>query len=48
MATDGDGGAVFAVEMANAEEASEAIAQFNGSELKGRNIRVNDITVSEI
>jgi RNA recognition motif-containing protein len=30
------------VEMANAEEASKAIAQFNDSELKGRNIKVNE------
>ena len=30
------------VEMANADEASGAIAQFNDSELKGRNIRVNE------
>src|ERR1700730_9635137 len=30
------------VEMSNAEEASKAIAQFNESELKGRNIKVNE------
>ena len=30
------------VEMANADEASKAIAQFNESELKGRNIKVNE------
>jgi len=30
------------VEMANAEEATKAIAQFNDSELKGRNIKVNE------
>jgi cold-inducible RNA-binding protein len=30
------------VEMASSDEASEAIAQFNDSELKGRNIKVND------
>ena len=30
------------VEMANADEASKAIAQFNDSELKGRNIKVNE------
>ena len=30
------------VEMANAEEASKAIQQFNDSELKGRNIKVNE------
>ncbi len=29
------------VEMANAEEASKAIQQFNETELKGRNIKVN-------
>ena len=28
--------------MANADEASKAIAQFNESELKGRNIKVNE------
>lgn len=30
------------VEMANADEASKAIAQFNDTELKGRNIKVNE------
>ncbi len=30
------------VEMATAEEASRAIEQFNDSELKGRNIKVNE------
>ena len=30
------------VEMANAENASKAIQQFNDTELKGRNIRVNE------
>ena len=30
------------VEMANAEDASKAIQQFNDTELKGRNIRVNE------
>jgi RNA recognition motif-containing protein len=30
------------VEMSNAEEAAKAIAQFNDSELKGRNIKVNE------
>src|SRR3981189_851019 len=30
------------VEMANADDASKAIAQFNESELKGRNIKVNE------
>ena len=30
------------VEMANADEATKAIAQFNDSELKGRNIKVNE------
>ena len=30
------------VEMANEDEASKAIAQFNKSELKGRNIKVNE------
>jgi RNA recognition motif-containing protein len=30
------------VEMASSEEASKAIAQFNDSELKGRNIKVNE------
>lgn len=30
------------VEMANADEASKAIAQLNDSELKGRNIKVNE------
>jgi cold-inducible RNA-binding protein len=30
------------VEMANAEEASKAIAQFNETELKGRNLKVNE------
>jgi cold-inducible RNA-binding protein len=30
------------VEMANAEEASKAIQQFNDTELKGRNIKVNE------
>jgi RNA recognition motif-containing protein len=30
------------VEMASADEASKAIAQFNDSELKGRNIKVNE------
>jgi cold-inducible RNA-binding protein len=30
------------VEMANAEDASKAIEQFNDSELKGRNIKVNE------
>ncbi len=30
------------VEMANSDEASRAIAQFNDSELKGRNIKVNE------
>jgi cold-inducible RNA-binding protein len=30
------------VEMANADEAAKAIAQFNDSELKGRNIKVNE------
>ena len=30
------------VEMANSDEASKAIAQFNDSELKGRNIKVNE------
>ena len=30
------------VEMATAEEAAKAIAQFNETELKGRNIRVNE------
>ena len=30
------------VEMANSDEASKAIAQFNESELKGRNIKVNE------
>jgi RNA recognition motif-containing protein len=30
------------VEMSNADEASKAIAQFNESELKGRNIKVNE------
>ncbi|HVN88929.1 MAG TPA: RNA-binding protein [Candidatus Binataceae bacterium] len=30
------------VEMANAAEASKAIAQFNDSDLKGRNIKVNE------
>jgi cold-inducible RNA-binding protein len=29
------------VEMASSDEASKAIAQFNDSELKGRNIKVN-------
>ena len=35
------------VEMANAEEASKAIAQFNESELKGRNIKVNEARARE-
>jgi cold-inducible RNA-binding protein len=30
------------VEMTNAEDASKAIEQFNDSELKGRNIKVNE------
>ena len=30
------------VEMANAEDASKAIQQFNDTELKGRNIKVNE------
>ena len=30
------------VEMTTAEEASNAISQFDGSELKGRNIKVNE------
>ena len=30
------------VEMANAEDASKAIQQFNDTELKGRNIRVSE------
>jgi len=30
------------VEMTNSDEASKAIAQFNDSELKGRNIKVNE------
>src|SRR3984893_18096628 len=30
------------VEMANSDEASKAIAQFNDTELKGRNIKVNE------
>jgi RNA recognition motif-containing protein len=30
------------VEMSNSDEASKAIAQFNDSELKGRNIKVNE------
>ena len=30
------------VEMANSDEASKAIAQFNETELKGRNIKVNE------
>ena len=30
------------VEMANSDEASKAITQFNESELKGRNIKVNE------
>ena len=30
------------VEMANAENASKAIQQFNDTELKGRNIKVNE------
>jgi RNA recognition motif-containing protein len=30
------------VEMSNADEASKAIGQFNDSELKGRNIKVNE------
>jgi RNA recognition motif-containing protein len=30
------------VEMANAEDASKAIQQFNDRELKGRNIKVNE------
>ncbi len=30
------------VEMASSDEASKAIAQFNDSELKGRNIKVNE------
>ncbi len=30
------------VEMANAEEAAKAIQQFNDTELKGRNIKVNE------
>jgi len=30
------------VEMASAEEASKAIQQFNDTELKGRNIKVNE------
>src|SRR5216684_1038748 len=30
------------VEMASSDEASKAIAQFNESELKGRNIKVNE------
>src|SRR6266851_10435101 len=30
------------VEMANAEDASKAIQQFNETELKGRNIKVNE------
>jgi RNA recognition motif-containing protein len=30
------------VEMANSDEASKAIAQFNDSDLKGRNIKVNE------
>lgn len=30
------------VEMASPGEASKAIAQFNGSDLKGRNIKVNE------
>jgi len=30
------------VEMGTADEASKAIAQFNDSELKGRNIKVNE------
>ncbi len=30
------------VEMSNADEASKAIAQFNDTELKGRNIKVNE------
>jgi RNA recognition motif-containing protein len=30
------------VEMASADEASKAIAQFNDSDLKGRNIKVNE------
>ena len=30
------------VEMANAEDASRAIQQFNDTELKGRNIKVNE------
>lgn len=30
------------VEMANSEEASNAIRQFNDTELKGRNIKVNE------
>src|SRR5579859_2149956 len=30
------------VEMASSEEASKAIQQFNDSELKGRNIKVNE------
>src|SRR6202047_564575 len=30
------------VEMANAEDASKAMKQFNDTELKGRNIRVNE------
>ncbi|HKM99257.1 MAG TPA: RNA-binding protein [Candidatus Binataceae bacterium] len=30
------------VEMANSEDASKAIKQFNDTELKGRNIKVNE------
>jgi len=30
------------VEMANSDEASKAITQFNDTELKGRNIKVNE------
>ena len=30
------------VKMANSDEASKAIAQFNDSDLKGRNIKVNE------
>ena len=35
------------VEMANAEEASKAIAQFNETELKGRNLKVNEAKPKE-
>jgi len=35
------------VEMTNAEDASRAIEQFNDSELKGRNIKVNEARARE-